>query len=565
MQQTLNSEYGLEAAPRRTYGVDDYIEIAKRNWQWLAGPLLAGVTLATVGAFFWPDTYVSHAAIRVVPPQVPERFVPSNVNVQMSERVRAMAQSILSRNTLTNIITTYDLYRRDRNRLPMEDVIEKMRKSIQIGNLRNLPGRQAESTFAISFSYDNRYIAQKVTRDLMTRFIDENTRERSSQSQLTTQFLREQWEEAKRQLESVEQRVVAFRAANQGRLPEHVTMNMGQLSGLEARLTALNASVSRANQEKLAIEGQIRALREKYSAIASRPAVMASSPEANPEGPAVDRTLELMNGQIAQLERSLQQMLEVYKDSYPDVQRLKARIETLKREREAYVSSRLVAPALTGAPAPGQPDRPAPAAKPAILIEIESDIARLQGQLRARELEAENGLREIAEVERRQKEIQSRLDSGPVGIQEYELLLRDRELIKSRYDELNKKLNDSTVATELEGRKQGETLEVLDLPSLPESPTAPNRTAIILAGLVAGLALGMGLVVFREAKDGSLKNLKDVRAYTRFAILGSFPLLENDLVIRRRKRIAWIGWSTAILLALALVSFSIYYHYSTRV
>ena len=347
-------------------------------------------------------------------------------------------------------------------------------------------------------------------------------------------------------------------------------MNMGQISSLEARLTALNASVSRANQEKLTIEGQIRALREKYSAIASRPAAMASSSAAsgaNPEDPAVDRTLELMNGQIAQLERALQQMLEVYKESFPDVQRLKTRLDTLKRERESYLASRLAAPALSGAPssAGGQTDRPAAAPKPAMLIEIETDIARLQGQLRARELEAENGLREIAEVERRQKEIQSRLDSGPVGIQEYELLLRDRELIKTRYDELNKKLNDSTVATELEGRKQGETLEVLDLPSLPESPTAPNRTAIILAGLVAGLALGMGLVVFREAKDGSLKNLKDVRAYTRFAILGSFPLLENDLVIRRRKRIAWIGWSTAILLALALVSFSIYYHYSTRV
>jgi succinoglycan biosynthesis transport protein ExoP len=570
MQQVVTSEYGLEAIPRREYGVEDYIEIAKRNWQWLVGPLLTGLTLATIAAFFWPDTYISSAAIRVVPPQVPERYVPTNVNVQMGDRVRAMAQSILSRNTLTNIIQTYDLYRKDLNRIPMEDVIENMRKAIQIGNLRSLPGRQTEGTFAISFSYENRYVAQKVTRDLMTRFIDENIRERSSQSQLTTQFLREQWEESKRQLESVEQRVTAFRIANQGRLPEHVTMNMGQMSGLEARLTALNAAVSRANQEKLAIEGQIRALREKMTAIASRPVQMpssgATSGEPAQEGAPVDRTLELMNTQIAQLERALEQMLEVYKENYPDVQRIKTRIASLKRERENYMATKLVAPALGGAPgAPGQPDRPVVAARPAILIEIDAEIARLQGQLRARELEAENGLREIAEVERRQKEVQSRLDSGPVGIQEYELMLRDRELIKSRYDELNKKLNDSTVATELEGRKQGETLEVLDLPSLPESPTAPNRTAIILAGMVIGLALGVGLVVFREAKDSSLKSLKDVRAYTRFAILGSFPLLENDLVIRRRKRISWIGWSTAILLALALVSFSIYYYYSTRV
>lgn len=572
MQQAVTTDYGADAASRRTYSVDDYIEIAKRNWQWVVGPFVAGITLATVGAFFWPDTFVSTAAIRVVPPQVPEKFVPTNVNVQMGDRVRAMAQTILSRNTLTNIIQTYDLYRSERSRLPMEDVIEKMRKSIDIGNLRNLPGRrQTESTFAIAFSYDNRYISQKVTRDLMTRFIDENIRERSSQSQLTTQFIREQWEEAKRELETIEQRLTAFRVANQGRLPEHVSMNMGQMSGLEARITSLNGAVSRANQEKLALEGSIRGLREKIAAIASRPMTVTTTPSGavvTSEGPAVDQRLESLNTQIGQLERNLEQMLQVYRDNHPDVQRLKSRLEVLKRERESYLAAKLVAPALSGGASsnrPGQPERPMVAMKSAQQVEWESEVARLQGQIRARELEAENGLREIAEVERRQKEVQGRLDAGPVGIQEYELLVRDREMIKDRYDEMNQKLNESSVATDLENRKQGETLEVLDLPSLPESPTAPNRTAIILAGMAVGLALGMGLVVFREAKDGSLRSLKDVRAYTRFAILGSFPLLENDLVIRRRKRIAWIGWSTAVVLALALISFSIYYYYSTRV
>jgi len=570
MQQAVTTEYGLDSISRRNLGVEDYIEIAKRNWQWILGPLLAGITLATVGAFFWPDTFISAAAIRVVPPQVPEKFVPTNVNVQMGERVRAMAQTILSRNTLTNIIQTYDLYRKDRSRLPMEDVIETMRKAIHIGNLRNLPGKQTEGTFAITFSYDNRYVAQKVTRDLMTRFIDENIRERSSQSQLTTQFMREQWEEAKRELETIEQRLTAFRVANQGRLPEHVSMNMGQMSGLEARITSLNGSVSRANQEKLALEGEIRGLRDKLTAIASRPMTVMTTPGGTTvvtsQGQEVDRRLEMMNGQIGQMERDLEQMLQVYRETYPDVQRLKSRMNVLKRERDAYVASKLVTPALlSGSPGASSPERPAVPLKSSQQIEIESDIARLQGQIRARELEAENGLREITAVERRQKEVQARLDVGPVGIQEYELLVRDRELIKSRYDEMNKKLNDSSVATDLENRKQGETLEVLDLPSLPESPTAPNRTAIILGGLAVGLMIGFGLVVFREAKDGSLKSLKDVRAYTRFAILGSFPLLENDLVIRRRKRIAWIGWSTAVILAVALVTFSIYYYYSTRV
>ena len=105
---------------------------------------------------------------------------------------------------------------------------------------------------------------------------------------------------------------------------------------------------------------------------------------------------------------------------------------------------------------------------------------------------------------------------------------------------------------------------MLDLPSLPETPTKPNRPVIIIAGAALGLLLGLGVVAFREAKDSSLKTLKDVRTYTQFAVLGSFPLLENDLIIRRRRRIAWIGWSTGIILSLVMIGFSVYYYYSVR-
>ncbi len=58
----------------------------------------------------------------------------------------------------------------------------------------------------------------------------------------------------------------------------------------------------------------------------------------------------------------------------------------------------------------------------------------------------------------------------------------------------------------------------------------------------------------REMKDTSLKNLKDVRAYTQMAILGSVPLLENDFVVRRRRRLAWLGWTTACLAAAVVMS-----------
>ena len=71
--------------------------------------------------------------------------------------------------------------------------------------------------------------------------------------------------------------------------------------------------------------------------------------------------------------------------------------------------------------------------------------------------------------------------------------------------------------------------------------------------------LGLVIAGAREMKDTSLKNLKDVRAYTQMAILGSVPLLENDFVVRRRRRMAWLGWTTACLAAAVVMSGSVVY------
>ena len=62
--------------------------------------------------------------------------------------------------------------------------------------------------------------------------------------------------------------------------------------------------------------------------------------------------------------------------------------------------------------------------------------------------------------------------------------------------------------------------------------------------------------------DGAVGEL--ARAYTQMPILGSVPLLENDFVVRRRRRLAWLGWTTACLAAAVIISGSVVYYYVTR-
>jgi uncharacterized membrane protein YgdD (TMEM256/DUF423 family) len=68
----------------------------------------------------------------------------------------------------------------------------------------------------------------------------------------------------------------------------------------------------------------------------------------------------------------------------------------------------------------------------------------------------------------------------------------------------------------------------------------------------------------KEMKNTSLKNLKDVRAYTNLAVLSSIPLLENALLVRRKRRLFWLAWSAAIIIGTAVMSGSMFFYYSTR-
>jgi polysaccharide chain length determinant protein (PEP-CTERM system associated) len=545
---------------RRPPDIEDYLDMIRRQKAWIMGPTFAALVVAVLVAFLWPDTYVSSAVVRVVPPVVPDAFVPTNVNMEMSQRINSMAQQILSRTALTNIINSYGLYPRDRARLPMEDVVENMRKSdVRISNVVNFTtseGKRQVPAFQISFAYENRSLAHKVCQDLVTRFINENARDRTNQSTFTTQFLKDQLEMSRRDLETVEDKLARFRVANAGKLPDQVPQNLQQLNALEQRLTNLNTTINRVKEDRLMMENQLRIYKEQLRTLSS-PTEQVTVAQVQAAQEKNERMSKLEND-IQQMELQIAAMKESYKDTHPDVQRAMAALNFLKKKREAMQKEE----------AARKPAAPTQVTKTVInpnvvreARELEASIQRLQGALEAKALELDEALKEAQRVDVAVKTTQARIDATPLGEKEYMDLLRERDLVRERVEELNKKQSVSKIATDLENRQQGETLELLDPASIPQKPSEPNRAVIVGAGAGIGFVLGLLLGAGRELKDTSLKNLKDVRAYTQLNILGSIPLLENDLVVRRRRRLGWLAWSTACIVGVLIMSGSMYYYY----
>ena len=198
--------------------------------------------------------------------------------------------------------------------------------------------------------------------------------------------------------------------------------------------------------------------------------------------------------------------------------------------------------------------------------ELDANIRRLESAVEARNLEIDQNQKELQRASGQMRGYQTRIETIPLGEKEYSDLQREREISKEKYVELDGKLQKAQIAQEMEGRKQGETLELLDPPSLPTTPTEPRRPLVIGIGAFLGLLIGIAMAGARELRDTSLKNLKDVRAYTQMAILGSVPLLENDFVVRRRRRMTWLGWTTACVAAVVVMAASVaYYYFVTKV
>jgi succinoglycan biosynthesis transport protein ExoP len=536
------------SVPRRAFDFEDYIDILRRNFRWIIGPAFLGLILATVFAYTMDDTFISRALIRIVPQQVPENLVQTAVNQQLVDRINAMAETIESRNSLQNVIVTYGLYKSELKKEPMDDVISLMQHNIKIQpteGVTNVNGHNLPA-FQLSFVYQNRYLAQRVCSELVSRFLNENAKTRLESAVATNQFLNDEYAKAKAELESIETKLTEFRIRNAGHLPEEMQMNMSQMNTLDTRLTGLNDSMNRVTQQKMMLDSQLQIARDRLAAIH----------QATPENVGRDAHLEELDRQISTATAALASLQERYTPSYPDVTNAKVELAQLKRQRDQLlqeINSRKSAAQPSGLP----PSRER--------MDAEAIIQQIQTQIKAKDLEAAAYAKEIASVNQAIKQYQDRVESVPIGEKQYNDLIRDRDLAKQRYEELQMKRSSSAISMEMENRKQGETLEVLDQASLPDAPTAPKRQLIIPIGLFAGLFLGLILVAFREVNDTSLKTLKDARLYTQMVILGSVPLLENDLVVQRRRQITWLAWTTAALAGLGIMAASIAHYYVGRV
>ena len=131
-------------------------------WKILSGCALAGVLAAGIWSAALPKRYVSTAVVRI-------GAGPAATDGEAKRAALGRVQAVLSRSSLATFIIQQNLYARERQRYPMEDVTQEMRnRHLRIQTVDAASG----TVFAVSFDNEKPAAAQATLRAIVSSLAD---------------------------------------------------------------------------------------------------------------------------------------------------------------------------------------------------------------------------------------------------------------------------------------------------------------------------------------------------------------------------------------------------------
>lgn len=481
-------------------GFGDYLEILERRWHLIVIPLFVALFLTLIIGSKLPKYYRSETVVMLDPQKVPLDVVKSG-SMDLSQRLQLINQQILSRTQLEKIVDTFGLYRDFRG--TRDEVIDQMRADIQLEIVRDRRIRDENVTaFRLAYLARSPELAQQVTRQLGSLYIQENLKVREQIAEGTHEFIDAELQKARETLQQQEEAMRKFKSTHMGALPQQETSNLQLIAQYQALLQSNTEALTRAQQSKQYLQSLLEV--------------------SAPKPPEKVQALEQARMELAIAEQK-------YTASHPDVVRLRAQVSALEKQQ-------------------------ATSGKESMTPQLESQMKSLDVEIKARSDRAK-------ELEAKLRGVQGRIETLPLIEQQFTELSRDYEVSRANYQALLQKKNVTGMTVEMERGAKGENFRILDPASLPQKPTKPNMAMVFAVGMMIGCALGGGLAFVQEFRDRSIHSERDLKHYLHVPVLALMPVIHTQASwaeLKRQRRRKWVisaasaGSAAAVLVALIL-------------
>jgi succinoglycan biosynthesis transport protein ExoP len=533
--------------------------------------------LATLAlALLLPATYRSTATILIEQQEIPQELVRSVITSFADQRVQVISQRVMTTQNLLALIDRYKLYPDIRQREPREVLLEKMRGDIAMHMISAdvidpRSGRPTQATIAFSVSYQSRSpdLALKVANDLTSLYLNENLTSRTQLGQQTTTFFSEEAARQSAHIAELDKNLTAFKEKHRNDLPELVQLNLETMQRTELELHDADAKVDALDSQRVLLEAQLaqinptsqvfsdtgqrvmgpedrlKALKSQLASYKARfapghPDIVATEREVaglEKEVKIDDDTADRMR-QLDEAKAQLARAREKDSADHPDVVRLQHTVDSLQSAVDAAAAVGTKREATTHS------DNP-------VYIQV-------KGQLDALAVDRERAIKRRDELRAKFDDYERRMAHSPEVEREFHTMSRELETAQFEYKTILAKQTETQVSENLETERKGERFTLIEPPQIPEKPISPNRTLILVLGLVLSVGLGVGAAGARESFDASVRGPSDIRQLLQVPALASIPVIVTADDKARRKRIARYSWAGGFI-TIVLIAVSIHF------
>jgi polysaccharide chain length determinant protein (PEP-CTERM system associated) len=453
-----------------------------------------------------PNSYESKARVIVEL----QSILPNQVGITAVERqgqIAKIKQTLTSTENLEKVVRRTELNSLVASQRDLAAQVDGLRKTIKVtaqqDNFFEISATASVSGFS---NPQNAKLAAAIVQNLLDLFVEGNLAGDRDEASQSLTFLDEQLKRREQDLLAAEERRVQFEQKFLGLLPGEGSIG-SRMAAARAELAGIDQQLMQAQSSLVALRGQL----------ASTPPSIAPMGGVSAGGPATS--------QIAMLEAQLaQSAARGWTDAHPDVVTARAQIQRLRpiaaREK----------------PDAGGMPNPAYVSLRSLLAEREAQVQATSGRK--------------AQIEADLAQLASKQATEPGVAAEQAKLNRDYDVLKRQYDKLLEDREQVRLRSDVQNKTDSIKFKVIDPPSAPRVPIAPNRPILLSLILVAAIAAGLGLAFVRGQLQTTFPTQGRLEAATGLTVIGTISeVVTAPVRAQRRQRLLWLGGGAGALAA----------------
>ncbi len=428
----------------------------RRSWVVLA---VSGLVLVLGAAYVLtrPRVWKATSVVRVEPQQTDAQLVQRTVG-DVEPRLLSLRQAMLGGPVLGKVVDQLKLYPELVARRGREAAIEQLREAIDV--------KPTWNAFEVTVSAGSPKNAADIANLVPTVFGQLTNETRAAQAADATRVFDAQVKELQATVNGWQQKIIAFKVAHVGELPEQMEANMRQLDRLS---------------------GEVRARTEQLRAAdAHRSDLVLLRNGGDTEVGRAQTVADLLEQQLAAAKTQ-------YTDDHPEVVRLSRELKAARaRVHQADAS-----------------------------LGVQRDERSRAG----REVSAIQ--RDIDALQKEMQTYQARLDQTPQRAAELAGLEREYDIARTKYQSVVGRKVEAEIAQELEARNAPRLFSLISPAAPPVVPSKPDRFGGLMVVLVAALGAGVLSGVMLELRDESFHDERQLRGELPLPVLAIVPVMNG--------------------------------------